>query len=113
MIAQVLLAKRQFLEGIGYSRRPDAVSCGMAISMFQDAVETVVWALIKARNIAVNDNSAFTTNLDLLRKDGLAIPEAPRLLELNKARVGLQALREPTGPRRGTQIPKLRRGLPP
>jgi len=90
MIPQLLLAKRQFLEGMAYAKRPDPVSCGIAISLFQDAAETLVWALIKARSISVKDSSVFTKNLELLQKDGLAIPEAPRLLELNKARVGFK-----------------------
>lgn len=90
MIPQLLLAKRQFLEGMAYAKRPDPVSCGIAISLFQDAAEMLVWALIKARNISVKDSSPFTTNLELLQKDGLTVPEAPRLLELNKARVGFK-----------------------
>jgi hypothetical protein len=90
MVQQLLLAKRLYLEACEYAARPDAVSCGIAVSMFQDAAEMLVWALIKARGVSVKEGSSFTTNLELLQKDGFAMPDAPRLLELNKARVGFK-----------------------
>jgi hypothetical protein len=90
MINQLLLSKRLFGEASQYADKPDAVSCGIAVSLLQDAAEILVWALIKQRGISVKEGSAFTTNLDLLQKDGASIPEMPKLLELNKARVGFK-----------------------
>lgn len=90
MITQLLLTKRLFMEGTEFAKRPDAVSCGIAISLLQDAVEMLIWLLIKERGIAVKDGSTFTANLDLVQKSGISIPEAPKLQELNKARVGFK-----------------------
>lgn len=90
MLTQVLLSKRLFQEASQFAERQDAVSCGLSISLLQDAVEMFVWALVKVKGLPVKDLSPFTTNLDALQKNGITIPETPRLLELNKARVGFK-----------------------
>ncbi|MGL5004983.1 MAG: hypothetical protein ACRDAM_18745, partial [Casimicrobium sp.] len=64
--------------------------CGIAVSMFQDAVEMMIWALVKKYNLQVKDQSSFTSNLDQLRVAGISVAETARILELNKARVGFK-----------------------
>lgn len=88
--SQLLLAKRLFIESEAYVDREDPVSGGIAISMLQDAVELYVWSLIKERGIQIKDQSSFTTNIEALQKAGVPLPDAARLLELNKARVGFK-----------------------
>lgn len=90
MITQLLLSKRLFVEASEYAKRQDAFSCGIAVSLLQDAVEILVWALIKHRGISVNALSPFTKNLELLKNDGVSFPETPKLLDLNTARVGFK-----------------------
>jgi hypothetical protein len=90
MLNQLLLSKRLFTEGVTFSRRPDAVSCGLAISLFQDAVELFVWAIIKERNISVKDTSSFTANLEAVEKYGIDLADKAKIQELNKARVGFK-----------------------
>jgi hypothetical protein len=90
MLPQLLLTKRLFREGYEFSRRADSVSCGLAISLFQDAVEMYVWAVVKDRAIPVKDTFTFTGNLDAIEKAGISIPDRPKLLELNKARISFK-----------------------
>ncbi len=90
MITQLLLSKRLYTEAAAYASKRDGVSCGIAVSLLQDSAEMLVWALVKHRGLLVKDGAGFTSNLDALHKDGLSIPETPKLLELNKARVGFK-----------------------
>ncbi|MBI5774402.1 MAG: hypothetical protein HZA89_11750 [Verrucomicrobia bacterium] len=90
MIPQLLLAKRLYIEASSYAERADPVSCGIAISMLQDSAELYVWTLIKERNIPVKDQAGFASNIEVLQKNGLAVPNAAKLQELNKARVGFK-----------------------
>lgn len=90
MLAQLLLTKRLFLEGCEFTRNLDSVSCGIAISLFQDAVEMYFWALVKDRSLPVKDSFTFTSNLDAIEKAGIAIPDRPKIIELNKARISFK-----------------------
>lgn len=90
MLSQLLLSKRLFNEGVTFARRPDAVSCGLAVSLFQDAVEIFIWALIKERSVSVKDTSSFTANIDAIEKAGIGLADRAKIQELNKARVGFK-----------------------
>lgn len=90
MKKQLLLCKRIFLEGSIFAERQDAISCGLAISLFQDSVEMLVWTLIKERSIAVKEGASFTSHLEVIQKAGIPISNIPKILELNKARVGFK-----------------------
>lgn len=90
MLPQLLLSKRMFLEASSYADRADPVSAGIAISMFQDAVEIYVWTLIKERNVVTKDQAGFVSNIEAVQKAGINIPFSAKLLELNKARVGFK-----------------------
>jgi hypothetical protein len=90
MLTQVLLAKRLYLEACTFVVRQDAVSSGLTISMLQDAVELYVWTLIKHRNLPAKDQAGFVAHIECLQKSGISVPNAAKLLELNKARVGFK-----------------------
>ena len=90
MKKQLLLSKRICLEGCEFAERGDSVSSGLAISLFQDAVEMFVWALIKERNLSIKENAQFTTNMDSLSKAGIKLSFIPQMFELNKSRVGFK-----------------------
>jgi len=66
------------------------MSAGIAISMLQDSAELYLWTLIKKRNVPAKDQAGFVANLESLQKAGVSIPNAAKLLELNKARVGFK-----------------------
>lgn len=88
VISQLLLSKRLFLEGRRFLRPSDAVGCGIAISLFQDACEMLVWALVKKFDAPIKDGAPFTANIETLQKHDIRLADVARILELNKARVG-------------------------
>ena len=90
MIDQLLISKKLFQEGCRQHDLGDPISDGVAVSLFQDAIEIYVWTLIKAREIVVGKNSDFTNNLGLIASAGLRVPSQPKLHELNKARVNFK-----------------------
>ena len=90
MIKHLLLCKRLFGEGKIYAERSDSVSSGLAISLFQDAVESNIWALIKEKNLSVKDSDSFTKNIATIQNAGIALSNIAKIHELNKARVGFK-----------------------
>lgn len=91
MVEQILLAKRLFLIGETYSAETDPISTGLAISLFQDAIELLVWSVVKELDITVRDNEPFTALLKKI-EDGTEskLPHRAKLIELNKARIGFK-----------------------
>ena len=92
---QLLLSKRLFLSGANYSEKSDSISAGIAISMFQDSVEALLWHLIKELDLQVRDNESFTRYFDKIDgippNEGLSkLPLRAKMLELNKARVNFK-----------------------
>jgi hypothetical protein len=90
MTAQLLLAKRLFLEAAKYAAKVDPVSCGLSISLLQDSVEMVVWALIKDKGISVKETDGFVKHLDTLKSNSVTLVGINHIHELNKARVGFK-----------------------
>lgn len=90
MKKQLLLCKRIYLEGCEFAERGDPISSGLAISLFQDAVEMFVWTLIKDRNIKVDKNAQFTANISSLDNAGIKLSFVAKLHELNTARVNFK-----------------------
>jgi hypothetical protein len=90
MVKQLLLCKRLMAEGVSFAKRTDSVSSGMAISLFEDAVEMFIWAQVKERGIQVKETSSFTANIEALQKTGVSVSYTAKLFELNKARVGFK-----------------------
>lgn len=95
MIQQLVLSKRFFVAGAEYVDRPDPVSAGMAISMFQDAIEIFMWTLLKDLDAQVKENTPFTKYFNLVEdspknKQRKQLPFKAKILELNKARVNFK-----------------------
>lgn len=90
MLDQLLISKKLYQEGCRQHDFNDSISDGLAVSLFQDAIEIYLWTLIKEREITVGKNSDFTTNLTLITNAGLRIPNQPKLHELNKSRVNFK-----------------------
>lgn len=90
MIDQLLISKKLYQEGCRQLDLNDPISDGLAISLFQDAVEIYVWTLIKERDIDVGKNPEFTNNLGSIANAGMSVPLRAKILELNKARVNFK-----------------------
>ena len=90
MISQLLVSKKLYHEGCRQLSLNDPISDGLAVSLFQDAVEIYIWTLIKERSIDVGKNPEFTNNLGSIANSGTSVPLKAKLLELNKARVNFK-----------------------
>ena len=91
MIEQVVIAKRIFTAAERYSRQADALSAGLAISLFQDAVEQLTWCIAKHLDLDVKDSEGFVSLISKIeQKCGEPMPQKAKVLELNKARVGFK-----------------------
>src|SRR5687767_12258447 len=91
-ISQLLLAKSLYLRGLDVLRSDDELSRGVAISLFHDAAEMLMWDVVQKRAIKASERETFP---ELLRKmkdtdtrsdKSPAIPDA-MMHDLNKARV--------------------------
>ena len=90
MTSQLLLCKRLFLEGCKFVHPSDPVACGIAVSLFQDSAEMLVWALIKKFDLHPKDKDGFIANLTALKDKGIALSGTAPMHDLNKARVGFK-----------------------
>jgi len=91
MIEQVVIAKRIFMIAERYSRQTEPLSAGLAISLFQDAVEQLTWCVAKHLDLDVKDSEGFVSLLGKIeRKSEEVIPQKAKILELNKSRVGFK-----------------------
>lgn len=94
MIDQLLLSKRFFQEGESFCEIDETISTGIAISFFQDAIELILWLIIKEFSIDVKETEAFTSMLDKVEKhldtQGKKLPHRAKIIELNKARVNFK-----------------------
>lgn len=94
MIEQLLLSKRLFQEGEKYSLQNDPISAGLAISLFQDSIESVIWLATKELGLDVKEKENFTVLLDKVHQEldklSIKIPLKAKILELNKARVSFK-----------------------
>lgn len=94
MIDQLLLSKRFFQQGESFCEADEPISTGIAISFFQDAVELLLWLIVKEFSIDVKETEAFTSMLDKVEKhldtQGKKLPYRAKILELNKARVNFK-----------------------
>ena len=89
MIDQLLLSKRLFLKGEECCEENNPVSAGLAISLFHDSIEILVWSIVKRNDIDVKNSEPF---LGLLRKvnDFGVIPHKAKIEELNQARMNFK-----------------------
>ena len=90
MNSQLLLCKRLFLEGCKFVRASDPLACGIAVSLFQDSAEMLVWALVKKFDLHPKDKDGFISNLIALKDQDVALSGTAPMHDLNKARIGFK-----------------------
>lgn len=94
MIEQLLLTKRFFQEGEKLSLENSSYSAGLAISLFQDSIESVIWLATKELGLDVKENESFTQLLSKVHQElenkSIKIPLKAKIQELNKARVSFK-----------------------
>jgi hypothetical protein len=94
-VQHLLLAKYLFERGTDFVRQGDSAACGMAISLFQDAVEAFLWALAKESGARLKKEAGFdglwrAVDEALEETKQKRLPAHSRMVELNKARIGFK-----------------------
>jgi hypothetical protein len=93
---QLLLIKYLFNKGEDILSGSNSFSAGLAISLFQDAVELLLWTIAKEYpEVQVKEKDSFDqlwSTVSKIQKDGsvLGLAYSPRIIELNKARVNFK-----------------------
>lgn len=83
LIEQVVISKRIYMIAEDYSRQTEPLASGLAISLLQDAVEQLIWCIIKQHDLGVKDTEAFVSLLTKIeQKYGEPVPQKAKMLEL-------------------------------
>jgi hypothetical protein len=91
MVEQLITVKRIFAIAEHYSQQADPLSAGLAVSLFQDAVEQLSWCVAKHLDLDVKDSEVFTSLIAKIEsRTGAAVPYKAKIYELNKARIGFK-----------------------
>lgn len=94
-IEQVLLVKYLFERGEDALSEGNDFSTGLAVSLFQDSIELLVWTIAKEVDAKMADKAAFEFVWDSIKTgsknhESKELPFKARMLDLNKARVGFK-----------------------
>jgi hypothetical protein len=105
-IESLVLAKYLFQKGENSLNQSDSMACGLAISLFQDAAEIIIWTIAKELDAHVKDQEPFANLWDKIReapknKERKELPLKPKMLELNKIRVSFKHYGVPPEPSLG------------
>lgn len=92
---QLLLSKYLFRKGENALKDSNSFSAGLAISLFQDSVELLLWTIAKEYPVTIKDKDGFDKLWDTvnkIEKDGnvVGLSYQARMIELNKARVNFK-----------------------
>jgi len=92
---QILLSKFLFDSASNAFDPNDSFSCGLAISLLHDSVETLIWAIVKELDAPARPQSSFEELWDSIPKakfntNQKSLPLRARIIELNKARVNFK-----------------------
>lgn len=88
---QLLLAKYLYQQGAKALDVGTPMSAGLAVSLFQDAVELAIWTVAKDVDAGANERTAFMALWDVIPKarrnpSGAQLPMRGQIDDLNKAR---------------------------
>ena len=94
-VPQLLLVKYLFQRGQDVLAENGPYSAGLAVSLFQDAIELMVWTVAKEVDAKISDKTGFEALWDAVKTAPKNVPvkEIPlraKVLDVNKARVGFK-----------------------
>ena len=72
------------------SRKRSDVANGLAVSLYQDAVELYLWSLVKKLNVQIKEKAGFLDYISALQSQGHNVSYRNGLSELNTARVNFK-----------------------
>lgn len=94
-IDHLLLSKYIFLRAEELADTNNPMACGLAISLFHDSVELLIWTVAKEVDANVNEKDAFIKIFEAIKegkdnKEKKQLPLKAKLIELNKARINFK-----------------------
>lgn len=93
-IDQLLLSKVLFMKGQEFLKNDDEISCGIAVSLFQDSSEMLLRAIAKHVDADVGENDKYMQFWDKIKKapkgNDKDVPKRAQMTEVNKARVNFK-----------------------
>lgn len=93
---KLLLSKYLFASANNLLNKAESYSAGLAISLYQDAVESMAWSVAKAVDAKVTKKSTFEELWHLIEsapknsEDAISLPFKATMAELNQARVSFK-----------------------
>jgi hypothetical protein len=95
LINQLLLSKYIYGKGESLLDTNNPMSCGLAISLFHDAVELLLWTIAKEVDANIKERDSFIGLYDAIttgkkNKKHEEPPLKAKMVELNKARVNFK-----------------------
>jgi len=92
-VEKLLLSKFLLKTGESFIDPNDSMSSGLAISLFQDAVELVLWSVASAIEVNTGEKDGFVAiwqKINAFPGSDKNLPFKEKIFELNKARVGFK-----------------------
>lgn len=95
LVGRLLLSKRLYTVGLGYSEADDSISAGLAISIFQDSVELLCNSILQELDPKASKDTRFDQFYKLIleaphNENKIKLSHWSKMRALNKARVGFK-----------------------
>jgi hypothetical protein len=95
VIPQLLLVRYLFQQGQDALAEKGPYSAGLAVSLFQDAIELMAWTIAKEVDAKVSEKAPFESLWDAIKSapknaSGKELPLKAKVVDVNKARVGFK-----------------------
>lgn len=90
MLTALVTIKAILMEADLLSRKHSDVANGLAVSLYQDAVELYLWSVVKKLNVQVKEKAGFLDYINALQSEGHNVSYRNGLSELNTARVNFK-----------------------
>ena len=84
---QLMVAKRTYIQGAEHAGSNNKLFSGIAISLFQDAIELALLAAINKNDIDPGRRSDFNKYIELLEAANIEIPFKQRIRQINNTRI--------------------------
>lgn len=102
-IKQLLLSKYLFEKGKEFLKNNDTISCGVAVSLFQDSTEMVLRAIAKHVDAKVGKIEAYESFWEKIRAanknvNNIEVPFKAQMADVNNARVSFKHFGQPPNP---------------
>jgi hypothetical protein len=94
-VSQLIISKYLFKKGEEILQEGNPASAGLAVSLFQDSVEIMIWTIAKEVDVELKKYDSFLKIWDPIKDapkndKNLSLPLKSKIIELNTSRVGFK-----------------------